>query len=199
MTHVSSIGAGIFSALAVGAPLVNLSAAAQDTLSGPNPEAAFVALFASKINPINGVKAAGTFVQVPNVREFPEMGVPPNIVNVPRFGARVSAQIQGQADAPTFEVTVNYVPAEWAKSTTLGGMIKDGVVRAFRFALLNSEPAGYASLPAELGTVENSEFYFLGKMEAITYNPQLTDANQATLTVSMLTEMVGAYTINPLA
>jgi len=198
MTHISSIGAGLFSALSVGAPAANLTPASIATLTTSNPEAAFTALFASEIQSMGGTKAAATFVQIPNVREFPEMGVPPNIVNVPRFGASTSAQIQGQSDAPSFELTVNYVPAEWAKGTLLGDMIKDGVTRAFRFALLNTEPKfGWASTPAALGKIENSLFYFLGKMEAITYNPQLTDANQATVTISMLTEMAGAYTIAP--
>jgi len=198
MTHISSIGSGMFSALSVGAPVTPLTSASITTLSGSNPEAAYSALFATEISAINGVKAAAAFIQVPNVREFPEMGTPPNIVNVPRFGAATSAQIQGQSDAPTFELTVNYVPAEWAKGTTLGDMLKDGVVRAFRFALLNTKPtAGFASTPTAIGQVENSLFYFLGKLEAITYNPQLTDANQSTVTISMLTDMAGAYTVAP--
>jgi len=126
------------------------------------------------------------------------------IVNVPVFGKKTSSQIQGQSDAPSMEVTINYVPAEWAKgadATILGAMVGDGLQHVFRFALLNSEPTGtgatkYAQTAAGLGTVQNSELYFVGKLEAILFTPNLTDANQATLTLSLQSDTFGVFTID---
>ena len=193
MAHLSSIGAGMFTDLSIASPAVDLTPAQVNAMT---TEALFVAAFAAEIQP-TGTEAAGTFIRVQNIREFPAMGIPANIVNVPRFGARTSSQVQGQADAPTTEITLNYVASDWAKGAgnQLGNMVNDGIVRAFRVTILNNQPTAYGSKAAELGTVPNTEFYFLGKVEAIVYNPQLTDANQATLTVSMLTELYGGFTV----
>lgn len=197
MTHLTGLGAGMFSDLSVAMPATELTPAQINALT---TESLFTALFAEEIAAIGGTKGTGTFARITNVREFPAMGVPANITNVPRFGAKVSAQIQGQADAPSMEIVMNYVAADWAKGAgqLLGNAVGDGVVRAFRFAMLNTEPVnGYASTAAELGTIPNSLFYFVGKLEAIVYNPQLTDANQATLTLSLLSDFYGAWTVNP--
>jgi hypothetical protein len=194
MAHLTSIGAGMFSDMSVASPATDLTAA---QITAMNTEALFVAAFATEITAVGGTEAAGTFIRIQNVREFPSLGIPANIVNVPRFGARTSSQVQGQADAPSIELTLNYVAADWAKGATqlLGSMVGDGVVRAFRFAMLNSPPTSFESKSTGLGTVPNSEFYFTGKVEALVYNPQLTDANQATLTISMLSELYGAFTV----
>ena len=191
MAHINSIGAGMFSDLSVANPVSPVTYAV-DT------EAEFVALFATEAD----VPGAGAFVRVKNVREFPSMGTPPNVVNVPVYGQKSSQQIQGQSDAPSLEITVNYVPADWASGTVLGSMVGDGKLHAFRFTLLNSEPTGstpatkYASVAAGLGTVQNSEYYWLGKVEAIQVNPQLTDANTATITFTIQSAFYGAYTIS---
>ena len=191
MAHINSIGAGMFSDLSIANPVSPVTYAV-DT------EAEFVALFATE----SDVAGAGAFVRVNNVREFPSMGTPPNVVNVPVYGQKSSQQIQGQSDAPSLEITVNYVPADWASGTVLGGMVGDGKLHAFRFTLLNAEPTGstpatkYASVAAGLGTVQNSEYYWLGKVEAIQVNPQLTDANTATITFTIQSAFYGAYTVS---
>lgn len=191
MAHIASIGAGMFSDLSIANPVSPVTASV-DT------EAEFVALFATE----NDTPGAGTFVRVKNVREFPAMGTPPNVVNVPVYGQKSSQQIQGQSDAPSLEITVNYIPADWANGTVLGNMITDGKLRAFRFTLLNADSTGttpatkYASVAAGLGTVGNSEYYWLGKIEAIQVNPQLTDANTATITFTIQSPFYGAYTIS---
>jgi hypothetical protein len=202
MTHISSIGAGMFSDMSVATPLTELSASA---LAALDTDAEFAALFASEIANADGTRAAGAFVRIQNVREFPGMGTPPNIVNVPNYGKKTSAQIQGQADAPSMELTLNHVGADWAKGaeeTLLGAMVGDGIQRVFRFALLNAEPTGtgatkWATTAAGLGTVQNSLYYFIGKLEAIVVNPNLADANQSTLTLSMQSDMEGAFTVDP--
>ena len=191
MAHISSIGAGMYSDLSVCTDSA-LNATAKASLS----EAAFNACF-----------AAAKYARIQNVREFPAMGTPPNIVNVPVYGQKTSQQIQGQSDAPTMEITVNYVATDWAAGSTLGNMIGDGEQRVFRFSLLNSEPVSYngSGTPLMSGDVsdgtaiENSFYFWVGKIEAMQVNPQLTDANTATITISVQSEFYGAYTLAPVA
>jgi len=182
MAHITSIGAGIYSALAVNTtPITDL--ATVDTL------AELVAKFTT----------ANSFKEVKNVREFPQIGTPANIVNVPVYGQKNSSQIQGQADAPNLEVTINYVPSEWDTSVVggLGALVGDGNVYAFQFSLLNAKPAGLTTAAGVqgLGSVANSSFYFAGKIEALLVSPQLTDANQATLTLSIQGQFFGPATV----
>jgi hypothetical protein len=178
MAHITSIGAGIFSALAINTNAITNTTTA-DTLSE------LVALFADDTN----------FVEVKNVREFPQIGTPANIVNVPVYGQKTSSQIQGQADAPNIEITVNYVPSEWATGTDLGDLVGDGNVYAFQFSLLNTKPASLETTASGLGVTANSNFYFRGKVEALLVSPQLTDANQATLTLSVQSDFFGPATV----
>ena len=188
MTHIASIGAGLYSDLSV----------CRETYSGTLPanEAAWKALFAEELANGDAVTVAtGEFTRITNVREFPSMGTPPNIVNVPVYGSKTSQQIQGQSDAPSIEVTLNFVGTDWQDATDyLGAMVGDGIQRAFRFTMLNAEPDGYTSTTAGLGTVGNSQYFWIGKIEALLVNPQLTDANTATLTISVQSEFFGAYT-----
>ena len=199
MAHINSIGAGMYSDLSVAVPLTALTPAA---LAALDTASEFQALFATEISSVGGTKAANTFVRINNVREFPAMGTPPNVVNVPVYGSATSQQIQGQADAPSMEITLNYVAADWAKeaSNILGSMVGDGNQYVFRFSLLNSEPTGagatkYASTAAGLGTVQNSQYYWIGKLEALQVTPQLTDANTATITLTIQSDFFGAYTV----
>lgn len=194
MAHINSIGAGMFSDMAIAVPTTPPAFNTLDTATE------FAALFANEIESAGGTKAAGTFVRIKDVREFPSMGTPPNIVNVPVYGQRTSQQVQGQSDAPTLEITVNYVPANWADGTILGDMVGDGNQYVMRFSLLNTEPTGtgatkFASTAAGLGTVPNSEYYWVGKIEALLVNPQLSDANTATVTMSLQSDFYGAYTL----
>lgn len=198
MAHISSIGAGLFSNLAVAAPATDLTSA---QLTALDTAAEFQALFATEIDSQGGTKAANTFVRIKNVREFPGMGTPPNVVNVPTYGQKSSQQIQGQSDAPSMEITLNYVPAEWAKDPTniLGSMVGDGKQYVFRFCLMNADSTGtgatkYASTSAGVGTVQNTQYYWVGKIEAIQVNPQLTDANTATITITIQSDFYGAFT-----
>jgi hypothetical protein len=194
MAHINSIGAGMFSDMAIAVPTTPPAFNTLDTA------AEFEALFANEIESAGGTKGLDTFVRIKDVREFPSMGTPPNIVNVPVYGQRTSQQVQGQSDAPTLEITVNYVPANWADGTILGDMVGDGNQYVMRFTLLNTEPTGtgatkFASTAAGLGTVPNSEYYWVGKIEALLVNPQLTDANTATVTMSLQSDFYGAYTL----
>lgn len=199
MAHISSIGAGMYSDLAVATPATPFTTAALGAL---DTAAEFAALFASEIESVGGTKAANTFVRIKNVREFPAMGTPPNVVNVPVYGSATSQQIQGQADAPSMEITLNYVASDWAQENTniLGSMVGDGNQYVFRFSLLNSSPTGagatkFASTAAGLGTIQNSQYFWIGKLEALQVTPQLTDANTATITLTIQSDFFGAFTI----
>ena len=192
MSHINSIGAGMYSDLSVAVPLTPPSFLTLD-------EADFKDLFATEINSVGGTPATDTYVRLKNVREFPAMGTPPNVVNVPVYGQATSQQIQGQSDAPSMEIQLNYVANEWADGTVLGDMVGDGLQYVFRFALLNSLPDGYESDSvgggAGLGSTENSMYFWVGKTEALQVTPQLTDANTATVTITIQSEFSGADTV----
>ena len=180
MSHINSIGAGMFSDLSVSTDTVPA------TLDKTNLDALFA--FADF-----GVTA----FRIENVREFPAMGTPPNVVNVPVYGSATSQQIQGQADAPSMEISLNFVATDWASGSDLGDLVGDGLQHVFRFALLNAVPAGaeeYASTATGLGDVENSYWYWVGKLEALQVTPQLTDSNTATITITIQSAFYGAYT-----
>ncbi|MDB4575346.1 hypothetical protein N9112_00120 [bacterium] len=191
MSHISSIGAGMFSDMAVCVDTSEITAAIADP-----SETNLKACFANEI--ANGTTVGvdtGEFIRLPNVREFPALGTPANVVNVPVYGSATSQQIQGQADAPSLEVTVNFVGTEWQDTADfLGNMVGDGIQRVFRFAMLNAEPAAYASIVGEIGAVENSQYFWVGKIEALQVNPQLTDANTATITLTLQSDFFGAFT-----
>jgi len=190
MAHISSIGAGLFSDLSV----------CRETLgSVPTDVTGWKALFATELaNGAATTAATGEYTRIKNVREFPSMGTPPNIVSVPSYGSKTSQQIQGQADAPQMELTLNYVGTDWQNTTNyLGSMIGDGKQYGFRFTLLNAQPSNYNSTDSTgmgTGTVENSQYYWVGKLEAMQVNPQLTDANTCTITISVQSQFYGAYT-----
>lgn len=181
MAHISTIGAGLYSDLSVGTAV-----APEASLYEVYSSTDWFALFDNTPGP--------EFERIRNVREFPAMGTPPNIVNVPVYGSKTSQQIQGQADAPNIEISLNYVASEWADGSTLGDMVGDGISRVFRFSLMNNEPAGYTSNPAGLGTTDNSQYFWIGKIEALQVQPQLNDSNTATVTISVQSEFFGAYT-----
>ena len=193
MAHLSSIGAGVFSDLSI-----CVDSAQIDTALASPTEANLKLCFATKLD--NGTAptvSPGEFIRITNVREFPAMGTPPNVVNVPGYGSKTSQQIQGQADAPSMELTLNYIGTDWQKTANyLGMMVGDGIKRAFRFTLMNSEPNGHSSTNGAtgLGSVENSQYFWFGKIEALQVSPQLTDANTCTITITIQSPLYGAYT-----
>jgi hypothetical protein len=188
MTHIASIGAGIFSDLSVCNAVLT---APQLATTAVTAKSVFDALMPN----------AAAITRIKNVREFPSMGTPANIVNVPVYGQKSSQQVQGQSDAPSLELTLNYVAADWATGTVLGDMVGDGKQRLFRFALLNAEPKSilpadeYGSSALGLGTAQNTYYYWIGKIEALLVNPQLTDANTATVTLTIQSAFFGSFTV----
>lgn len=197
MAHITSIGAALYSDLSV-----HFGANADTNVSVPaTPDV--ITNWATLFSVQATSAGATSFTRIINVREFPSMGTPPNIVNVPVYGQKTSQQIQGQADAPTIEITINYIPSEWAAGTLLGDSVGDSTQHAFRFTLLNAQPPGYTSIAGttSLGgdtsdgtTTANTQYYWIGKIEALLVNPNLTDATTATLTLSLQSDFYGAFT-----
>lgn len=176
MAHISNLGAGIFTYLDIFTGTIP---------TGTNTAAECAALF---VGSTPGT-ADADHVRMPSVREFPSIGTPANIVNVPVYGQNTSSQVQGQADAPSLEVTVNYVPSDMEE---LHDLIGQKV--AFRFMMCDAALTPDEAADSTIAT-NNTEFYFLGKIEAILVNPQLTDANTATVTLSAQTDFFGPATV----
>jgi len=116
--------------------------------------------------------------EVTNIREFPSFGKPANIVNVPNFGQSVSSQIQGQSDAPTLEFTLNYVPSV---HNPIQALVQDGNTYVIQLDVKNSS------------TGDNAAFYVKGQIASFEVGPNLTDSNQATLTLSTSTDYTGPF------
>ena len=207
MAHISSLGAAMFTDLSVSA-LPKTTAQLTAIVDGA------VSHFGTEAAPNDvATAAAGQFIRISHIKEFPAIGTPANVVKVPEYGAKTSKQIQGQADSPTMEVTLNYIPGLWADSTlsiegTAAGTfaksnikINDGNVYLFRFSLLALEPEGYLAVANgagdenSIGSVGNSSYYFLGKFEALEVTPSLTDALSAKLTITVQSDIRGAYTV----
>jgi len=176
MAHISSLGAGVFTYL--------------DVFTGtiPNDTDTAAEIAALFVGGTPGT-ADATHIRMPSVREFPSVGTPANIVNVPVYGQKTSSQVQGQSDSPSLEVTVNYVAADM---TDIHDLI--GTNLAVRFMMAASAVTEDQGADATLA-IENTEFYFLGKIEAILVNPALTDAVTATVTLSTQSDFFGPATI----
>jgi hypothetical protein len=195
MSHINSLGVALYTDLAF--TLGSGAAAVPATYDQSGFDALFNLEDAAK--PFGAV--SNSFVRIQNVRDFPSMGTPPNIVKVPVYGAKQSQQIQGQSDAPSMEITLNYIPDDWS-SVNLGLYVNDSITRAFRVVLLNSLCTTWKSTgtTANIGgsvaaPIQNSVYYFTGRIEALLIKPSLSDATTATLTLSMQSDFYGAYTV----
>jgi hypothetical protein len=176
MAHISSLGAGIFTYLDIFTGTIpagtDTAAEAAALFVGTTPGTADVA-----------------HVRMPSVREFPSVGTPANIVNVPVYGQATTSQVQGQSDSPTLEITVNYVAEDM---TAIHNLI--GTNAVFRFMMVASACTEDEGADATLAK-DNTEFYFKGKVEAILVNPALTDATTATVTLSAQSDFFGPATL----
>lgn len=176
MAHISSLGAGIYTYLDLFKGTIP---------AGTDTAAECASLF---VGTVPGT-ADADHVRMPSVREFPSIGTPANIVNVPVYGQATSSQVQGQADAPSLEVTVNYVAEDMQ---AIHALIGEELV--FRFMMAASPVTQDEAAASTLATA-NTEFYFKGKIEAILVNPALTDATTATVTLSAQSDFFGPATV----
>ncbi|QLF87971.1 hypothetical protein Aegir_gp22 [Pelagibacter phage Aegir EXVC013S] len=162
MALITNIGAGIFTSLKFKADN-NFTLPTNDTTHQT---------FISGSGDFNGN------TEITNAREFPSFGKPANIVNVPNYGQSISSQIQGQADAPTMEFTVNYVPSVHG---AIQALVQDGNTYVYQIDLKNAE------------TGDNAAFYVKGQFASFEVSPNLTDSNQATITMSTQGDYVGPF------
>ena len=176
MAFPNSIGAAQYSALA----FADLAGAA------PTTEAGFIALFADD----------ASFTEISNIRDMPQFGTPANIVKVPVYGQAQTQSIGAQSDAPDLELTINYVAADWAAGTTLGDAVSDGEAKVFQFSLLPAKPASLEAVALGLGTVDNANIYFVGKIESLLITPSRDDASTATVALSIQSDFNGPFTVD---
>jgi len=194
MTHIASLGAAIYTDLSVGLGTVASNASGASSLvASPDTFTNWQTAFGTEGTSSNN------FLRIPNVRTFPSIGTPANIVNVSEYQVRQTKTIQGQADAPSLEVEVNYIPSLYIKGASgsvLGNLVSDGLTHLFRFTLLQSLPTDYSSTSGSthLGSVGNTQYFWLGKIEALLVKPDLKDTLVATLTLSIQSEFYGAFT-----
>jgi len=185
MAHISDLRAGIFTYLDINtvAPLAATDTAAEYA-------ALFVGSTPGTANTADGdtTGVAGHY-RMPSVREFPSVGTPANIVNVPVYGQKTSSQVQGQADAPSLDVTINYNAAD---ADELHKLVGKAVT--FRFMMTDTACTQDEAAAATLAKA-NTMFYFNGKVEAILVNPSLTDATTATVTLSTQSDFIGPATL----
>ena len=163
MALISNIGAGIFT---------TLKFKADSSYTLPTNDTTHQAFITPSTGDFDGA------TEVTNIREFPSFGKPANIVNVPQYGQSVSSQIQGQSDAPTMEFTLNYVPGS---HDAIQALVQDGNTYVFQLDVKNAE------------TGDNAAFYVKGQIASFEVSPNLTDSNQATLTMSTQGDYVGPF------
>lgn len=208
MAHIASIGAGLFSTIMI---CRATTASGVDLVSraGDYTEAQWNTIFsdhdiASPVALGTGTPTAQPFEIITNLREIPAFGTPANIVNVPVYGQNTSSQIQAQADAPSLEVTLNYVPSLWSSTdaNSLNGLLNNRTQVLIGITLSNNEITGSGDAAAyeratgrPIAAVENSATFFVGRMEALQVTPSLSDTNQATLTLSAQSGFFGPFTI----
>jgi len=185
MAHISDLRAGIFTYLDMYTAAAGLAAAATD----PEFKALFVGSTPGTATTADGqVTGVDTHLTFPSVREFPSIGTPANIVNVPVYGQKTTSQVQGQSDAPSLEVTVNYNANDMADLHALVG-----TQIAFRF-MMAAAACTLDERSQSAFTTANTSFFFKGKIEAILVNSSLTDATTATITLSAQTDFIGPST-----
>ena len=163
MALISNIGAGIFT---------KLKFKADSSYSLPTSDSSHQTFIASGTGDFDGA------TEITSIREFPSFGKPANIVNVPQYGQSVSSQIQGQADAPTMEYTINYVPSV---HSAIQALVQDGNTYVFQVDVKNAE------------TGDNGAFYVKGSFASFEVTPSLTDSNQATITMSTQGDYKGPF------
>jgi len=197
MPHISSIGAGMYTSLTfLNSPVEEGTGSTAGTVYKGDTPVEWIDMFETSGTPWT----AGTdAVNFGRIREFPNLGIPANIVNVPQYGQAVSSQIAGQSDAPSMDFTFNYVPTEHA---FIDAMRQGGEQYLFRVRLANAKQevtdtgVNVPSLDADGNVTEASDFFFFGSVASFEIVPNLTDSNQLNVTLTIDGEMEGPYAWN---
>jgi hypothetical protein len=187
MAHINNIGASIYTRIDyVPGSLTTDNRANPAQLIGKFESSAPTDTTAAAL-----VSTAGEVpVAIEGIREFPSLGTPSNIVNVPQYGQSISSQIQGQADAPSLEFTFNYIPTN---HYALDALRKSGTNLVFRVRLSNTEDGGVQATPASDATTEYEDVYFQGTIASFEIVPALTDATQANIALTIDGDFEGPF------
>jgi hypothetical protein len=210
MPNISSIGAGIYTSLAYIDLDVQDGAGDSTHVGRGDDVSVYAGLFETRSS-TSGLNAGDKVTWTKGtdaaafgrIREFPNLGIPANVVNVPQYGQGASSQIAGQSDAPSLDFTFNYVPTEHAFISTLRD---SGENRLFRIRLSNAQQVEDTSgviLPFE--TVDGagsdmrefSDFFLFGAVASFEIVPNLTDSNQLNVTLTIDGEMRGPSSYTP--
>jgi hypothetical protein len=190
MAHITSIGASKFTTLDYVVNTANNAASAAAELHGlfaGNSTAILATDTQTDETVASGVEHVG------NIREFPSLGTPANIVNVPVYGQSTSSQVSGQSDAPSLEFTVNYIPSAHASLDTLR---KSNTRLCFRVRITDADVSTDA---AGVTTADNADkfadFYFFGKIASFEIAPSLSDSLQATIAVTIEGDFNGPFSL----
>jgi len=194
MPNITSIGAGMYTSLAyVDLPCVEGAGSAGVSIGKGDTPTEWIPEFETGTG--LAFTATDNARNIGRIREFPNLGIPANIVNVPQYGQAVSSQIAGQSDAPSMDFTFNYVPEEHA---FIEDMLRGGAVYLFRVRLANAKQLtdvdkNNLPTPNEDNTalVEASDFFFFGKVASFEIVPNLTDSNQLNVSMTIDGEMKG--------
>jgi|SRR5210317_1114495 len=178
MAHINNIGASIYTTLTM-----NAGSVAGGKYPGIPSRPADLAGFRAQFETPSGSDVENDpptvdadAVDIGFLRELPPVGSPPNVVNVPQFGQATTSQIKAQSDAPSLELTVNYVPSYHG---FLDQIRKDGVAACFRIRLTNAD--------AVTGTANElfDDIYFYGTIASMEVTPSLSDSMQATIALTI--------------
>jgi hypothetical protein len=190
MAHITSIGASKFTTLDYVPNTANDALDSAGTLH---------ALFAANSVTILATDAAtdetveAAVVHVGNIREFPSLGTPANIVNVPVYGQATSSQVSGQSDAPSLEFSLNYVPSNHAALETLR---KNNTRCCFRVRISDADLTTDSN---GIITADNADlfadFYFFGTVASFEVQPGLTDSLQAAMTLTIEGDFNGPFSL----
>ena len=196
MALIPSIGAGVFSSFGfLDAPSalqatkgrgarVTAGLTTSDTLSKFEPTSG---LAIGAVTYADGTAStaigAAQYTAIGNIRDFPEIGTPANIVNVPVFGQAVAQQIPAQPNAPVLEFTLNYVPGD-AGQAALQSVRNQGNVVTFFMQIKNGATS-----------TDDATFFWNGVVASYLVSPSLDDSNQATVTVTLASPFVGPFPV----
>jgi len=190
MAHITSIGASKFTTLDYVPNTANDANSVAADLHGLFC-ANSATILATQTATDETVQAA--VVHVGNIREFPSLGTPANIVNVPVYGQASSSQVSGQSDAPTLEFTLNYVPSSHADLDVLR---KASTRLCFRVRISDADIASDA---AGVLTADNADkfadFFFFGTVASFEIAPSLSDSLQATVAVTIEGDFNGPFSL----
>jgi len=188
MAHLSNLSSSIYTTLTYVPADTNTTGALVRPTSPMGWRSRFVAIPANATT-ISAAEYGDSATAVANrmasVREFPAFGNPANIVNVPVYGQNISSQVVGQADAPTLEFTLNYIPT---LHYGLDGQRRDGNMLNFRIRIATAE-RHVDGQDAD----QYADFYFQARVASLLITPSLSDSTQATIALAVTGEIAGPY------